>query len=80
MGIHHRLQILQLDLEDVRKCDENLCKLPVIELKYAKKCYYLLRKVNRMIGNRTEESRKNEDYLSMMEEKTKNILEKRSNF
>ena len=47
--------------------------------KYAKKCYYLLRKVNRMIGNRTEESRKNEDYLSMMEEKTKNILEKRSN-
>lgn len=79
MWLINMLQILQLDLEDVRKCDENLCKLPVIELKYAKKCYYLLRKVNRMIGNRTEESRKNEDYLSMMEEKTKNILEKRSN-
>ncbi len=75
MWLINMLQILQLDFEDVRKCDENLCKLPVLELKYAKNCYSLLRKVNRMLGNRT-----NEDYLSMMEEKTKNILEKKSNF
>lgn len=75
MWLLNMLQILQLDFEDVRKCDENLCKLPVLELKYAKNCYSLLRKVNRMLGNRT-----NEDYFSMMEEKTKNILEKNLTF
>ena len=72
------LQILQLDLKDVRKCDENLCKLPVLELEYAKKCYHILRKVDRMLSaipGEPEVSKENEDYLNIMEEKTKTILE-----
>ena len=78
MWLINMLQILQLDLKDVRKCDENLCKLPVLELEYAKKCYHILRKVDRMLSaipGEPEVSKENEDYLNIMEEKTKTILE-----
>ena len=75
MWLINMLQILQLDFKDVRKCDENLCKLPVLELEYAKKCYHILRKVDRMLSTIPEVSKENEDYLNIMEEKTKTILE-----